>query len=381
MRLKEVVFIVCVCLIAGCSSGDNNSEDPNENEGGQLPKGSFPSNVTIIGERDDIKYQLDISRDGVISPEINLHEQLDLNEDTSLFYVVRGDILRFHYHLGRTHYSQKNLATGEIIGRVNICPPVEGEQQSGASIHSNSRMAIRINSFSTNEDFAVIHDIATGSCQKILLPPHVNHESSIMNESYLVLYLQSEELGDFLVVIDLESGTIVKTFSYGLGNFISGTINDKTLWVFSRDFTYQAYDLETSELVRQGEAYDSIVDMGLRLFRSKNLGSKMLLTLSYVQPNPVVEGPLIYDYDTGVALGENMVLLEANDFMNNNGYGFVGINDFDVDMESETIYVCGKGVRGSDVSNVGIFMVLDFSGRIIHFTEIGITPEEIFVRN
>jgi len=368
--IRFIVGCVFALLVIACAKDDSAIRDEQISE--------VPFAISILATQGATDFQLDLSKEGVLQAPVNLFQRLELPETVDEV-IVRDSFISFHAWL-RNNYSshQINIDTDEVLINRNYCFDENNFEVLGI-INSQNYLAYVSASLETSGATIFhlnVYDQDTSECQTTIIPSIAFPSNYSANGDYFALFQQDSFGKRELLVYDMKDLSL-DTITLD-ANFNFSVIGDEDLYIFKRDGSYQALNLETLDISDAGSnsVFENPLTGGVLDLEIKD--NKMAFFVLNPQPSTILSSPLIYNFETDQVIGDGSALFKLIDELESNLQLPVTLNTFEIELKSEQIVV-GYSYFEGDNSKGGV-VYIDFDGNIVFNREFDFVPNSILVR-
>ncbi len=358
LRRFSLLYFLLVCW--GCSTDNLDISNEGEEQFVELPS------ITVLGNTDLAEYQTNISASLDEKNIIDLTEEIGIGQQVYRIEVREGLISYVTRVEGETSAWQRNILTEEIYTKQDYCP-----QENMISIFtasgSENYLTYLFESFEDLEDrfFLEVYNKNDDTCFQydagIGRPAAVQDFGSI----YGIYRVPSPEERE-LMLVDLETDSPPRVIPL-TSNFNFATINERQLYLFFVDGSYQIYDIESYTLVGEGSNAALAKTSAVGFLSTTFVNDQMVYYKLFPAPTSILFSPEIYDFGAEMATQPDLNLLAIKDEKERELSQTISFTDMQIDIDRNVV-VIGYDEGGGSVRGGVIYT--DFEGTVLNSVEL-----------
>ncbi|WP_297793683.1 hypothetical protein [uncultured Eudoraea sp.] len=374
-RFPWVLYLcIIVTLFPACSNDDNQPGFDSEVQ--------FP-NYTVIGENFQSVFQFNY--DGLVDKGdlFNLTTESNINREYLTLRQVSDLITFFSFATGSFSAVQRNYITGESTF-INEFYRVSDDRSViwGTNSEDKIFMGFYVPEGSTNYSIRTFN-LATDQEIDLFLEFNVTDVFEPLYYGGRLFITFLDERSDYkLVVIDVDSNTLVQTFEFGKtvpsilidkeGNLIIASGNSEG------DYELNTYDIQTLEVIKRDSfSVNRYFSPGPIQSLAQIVDDKLYYLNLYAQPSSVPFGPAIYDFisEENRIIDMISIVLQVQEELGQE----IELTAFDFDEESNT-FLMGYAIFVDIETLEGGVLVISEKGELLKNTSLEFAPTN-FIRN
>lgn len=379
MNKNLLTFFSCI-MILGCTKPVDNSQIEatyNDSHPSEETTKVLPFNVTVLSFVDRKEFQIDISKERVVSAPINLTEEMGLPDGISP--TITENLITYSSKFPEpSSFWSKNIKTGKIDVKVPFCNRLDGE--STTYITNSSKYNISISTIGGYKDngydtYVKVYDSSKNDCDYIPLGIGLYSSATIYGDNLVVLGRSEQNIFSKLLFVDLNKKEVYNVRETRLS---FATVFEKNIYLFASDGTLEIRDLKTWE-VKDIIKFPNYAGYGERLFKTAFTDNRMEYRFPYAQPSQFAYGPIIYDFENGQSIGDN-ILWKVRSKLIEKSPSFNGVfTDYEVDLEKELILI-GYGKSENEGPTTGGVLLANFQAEILDYIDLDYLPRNVIIR-
>lgn len=379
MNKNILIFFSCI-LILGCTKSDDKSPTEvvdSENGISEITAKDLPFEVTVLSFLDRKEFQIDISKEGIVSNPINLTEEMGLPDGISP--RITENLIAYSSKFPEpSSFWSKNILTGKIDVKVPFCSGLEGE--STTYITNSPKYTITIltlGDYTENgyDTYVKVHDASKDTCDYIPLGIGLFSTATIYDDTLVVMGRSEENMLHKLLFVDLNKKAVynVRDTSFSFATVFKGNI-----YLFALDGTLEIRDMNSWK-VMDVIKFPNYAGYGERLFKTAFTDNRMEYRFPYAQPSLFAYGPVIYDFEKGQSFGDN-ILFEVWNTLLEESQSFNGVfTDYEVDLEKELILI-GYEKSEHEGPTTGGVLLTNFKAEILKTIDLDYVPRNVIIK-
>lgn len=337
-----------------------------------MPVNSVNFDIAVVARDVDGDFlQIDIEKGESVSELINLTDQMGLDEN-NIAYNIEDEFLIFYKRAQTSKVWTRNTRENNFEIFENFFAPEINPTSVRTFAGKDFIITSYLDANFVDDRYLDVYNPANGNESTVF---SINRDISDFDVvgSRLVMFYEDTNNERLLNAFDLSTPVLIAQFP--VTSYQGYTFNDIGVHLFEEDH-YRVYDFTAEVFSEANNTLEPITDSSL--FRSNIRGNSMAYSFSYAQPSPLVDGPAIYDLNSGTNTLFQIFDLSAQ--LDAMGQSLLGGETFAINL-LESVVIMGYSYIPKDTSETRqalAFVNLDME--LLATLDVPFVPLDIIIK-